>query len=246
MDRFSVDAARVADLPPPPEDSDIAPPPTEATAPTTAHWQAVVAAFGVVLLGWLIAANLLDDGNFGARRAAGPVAGLTIFAVFFVAAQGIERLLEPLTLLLPPAGLDREEKAARADDAVAAATRTYVKVTEHANRDNKEAHRSALRAAEISLRQAAQAQAAARVRKSDLSVLIWAVATVVGVLASASLKLYLLRTVGIAQPPRTLEILATGLILGAGTKPLHDLTKLLEARKETAQDRAAATGDAAA
>ena len=42
-----------------------------------------------------------------------------------------------------------------------------------------------------------------------------------------ALHLYFLRTVGIQQNNRFLEILATGLIIGGGTKPLHDLVTMI-------------------
>jgi hypothetical protein len=65
-------------------------------------------------------------------------------------------------------------------------------------------------------------------------VIFWAVATVIAMLGSASLHLYFLQAVGISSASRWLEVLATGLIVGAGTKPLHDLTTALTARKEQA------------
>ncbi len=59
------------------------------------------------------------------------------------------------------------------------------------------------------------------------------------------LKLYFLTQVGIASPPRTFEILATGLIIGAGTKPLHDLAALIEKKKESVEAATAAGGTTA-
>ena len=54
--------------------------------------------------------------------------------------------------------------------------------------------------------------------------------------ASASLKLYLLTQVGIATPPLELETHATGSIIGAGTKPRHDRVTLIEKKKENGHD----------
>jgi len=69
--------------------------------------------------------------------------------------------------------------------------------------------------------------------KADRAALLLGVATVAGVLASCAFGLYFLAAVGIgvettahgsvSTVPRWIDVLATGLIIGAGTKPLHDL-----------------------
>ena len=70
-------------------------------------------------------------------------------------------------------------------------------------------------------------------KQNDKIVSFWALATSLGVLASAVFHMYFLSTVGIAVPNVFLEILGTGLILGAGTKPLHDLVDLIEAKSNS-------------
>ena len=92
---------------------------------------------------------------------------------------------------------------------------------------------------QTALDDAATLKAVAATSKSNRKIIFWAIASAVGVLASASLKLYLLRTVGIATPNRPLEVLATGLIIGSGTQPLHDLVGLISAKADTS--KAAAT-----
>jgi hypothetical protein len=52
--------------------------------------------------------------------------------------------------------------------------------------------------------------------------------------ASAMLNLYFLTLVGIGPSPRWAEVLATGLIIGSGTKPLHDLVAAISAKKDAA------------
>jgi hypothetical protein len=49
-------------------------------------------------------------------------------------------------------------------------------------------------------------------------------------LVAAAMKLYLLNTVGITAGTPWEEILATGLIIGAGTKPLHDLVQMMSTK----------------
>jgi len=46
------------------------------------------------------------------------------------------------------------------------------------------------------------------------------------------LGLELLKSVGVASAPVWLEILVTGLAVGGGTKPLHDLIKQLQAKNK--------------
>ncbi len=69
--------------------------------------------------------------------------------------------------------------------------------------------------------------------KADRAVLLLGVATLAGVLASCGFGLYFLTAVGIgvetvegtevATIPHTIDAIVTGLTIGAGTKPLHDL-----------------------
>ncbi|HEV7721846.1 MAG TPA: hypothetical protein VGO60_11200 [Iamia sp.] len=177
----------------------------EATVPP--HWghvllrlAATIVAFGIVYFVWRLAIDHIAYDKDALRAAVkDPVEGLTIFAVFFVAAAGIERLLEPLAALVTAFGGSREAKVEAAEDAVKKQVAAFWALV-----------------------------------SSLMKVLFWAFATSIGIVASASLELYLLRQVGIASPPRELDVLATGLIIGAGTKPLHDLTKLIEKKKETA------------
>lgn len=187
---------------------------------------------------WLIKENIAD-GTYDATEApAAPVEGLTIFAVFFVASAGLERLLEPFGALWGKT----KASATDAVQAVATAIATYkeaLAVWQEANDDvaksaAKEATDAAADDVNVKLQEAAQATAAAAAVSGRKAAVVWGLATILGMLASASLKLYLLKQVGIAAPPRELEILATGLIIGAGTKPLHDLVALIEKKKEAA------------
>jgi hypothetical protein len=70
--------------------------------------------------------------------------------------------------------------------------------------------------------------------KADRAAVLLGVATLAGVIASFGFGLYFLTAIGIGVDtlkdgtvvthfPRMVDALATGLIIGAGTKPLHDL-----------------------
>lgn len=220
-----------------------------------------------------------------------PVDGLTIFAVFFVAALGIERLLEPLSnALLPKAdaqrGADEATKEAgqaielnkthadatllpmladksalgELDDAQVKAELTDLVQKGHVSPraaqvvfmdmnqsegDNKtdtadkpnptataleKAATTLHENAETKLKAASAAAEALSVRQLARTTVFWTIATCLGMLAAAAMDLYFLNTVGITKAKAWMEILATGLIIGGGTKPLHDLVTLISAK----------------
>jgi hypothetical protein len=106
---------------------------------------------------------------------------------------------------------------------------------------------------------AAAAQAELDQRRADKAVAYWALATVLGLLVSGTLGLYLLHIVGLRDDGlaadgtwrggvlsatgfrHALDILMTGLAVGGGTKPLHDLISYLQAatvaKKDPSQTR---------
>ncbi len=208
--------------------------PTAATSSdgSTPDWWIVVGAFVIVLVVWAAATLLIKDKNFSPTKMPVPVPGLTILGVFFVAAQAIERLLEPIASYFTPAataampGLASEA----ADQHQKAVVKTLVGAADAAD---------AREQAVTALNKAADNKAAADRWNADRKILFWAIASAIAVLASASLKLYLLKAVGVASAPRALDILATGLIIGGGTGPLHDLVTLISAKADTSKAAAA-------
>jgi hypothetical protein len=88
-----------------------------------------------------------------------------------------------------------------------------------------------IQAARTAVDGAARAGADAPSLRRLRAIAFWATATVLGTAVSAGMKLYFLERVGIANSSRWWEVLATGLI-GAGTKPLHDLIEYISAKKE--------------
>ena len=66
------------------------------------------------------------------------------------------------------------------------------------------------------------------------AVVTWGVATGLGFLLCAVLNITLMQAVranGSGQPPFWADLLVTGLVVGAGTKPLHDLVANIERGK---------------
>lgn len=227
------------------------PPPLSGTAKvsSTPNPLAVLLAFVIVGVAWWVATNMIHDTEYDPKGVVGaPVEGLTIFAVFFVAAFAIERLIEPLTLFY---GQDKKEdleaKAAKAKAAVEAAygaQAAYLSADDAGKAAAKTKFDELKTAAQKALDDAAAAKGGANAITGNRAVVAWAAASAIGILAASMLQLYLLKQVGIASPPRTMELLATGLIIGAGTKPMHDLVKLIEKRKENATNASAGGGTA--
>jgi len=71
------------------------------------------------------------------------------------------------------------------------------------------------------------------------AVVTWGVATGLGFLLCAALNITQLQAVranGSGQPPFWADLLVTGLVVGAGTKPLHDLVCSIERSKQARQN----------
>lgn len=176
-------------------------------------WFVGTAAIAIIVLGAWLFQSIIHDGDYSkSTTSPTPVAGLTIFATFFVVAAAIERLLEPISGLMPSS----TDTNAVAKAAVASAGTTAATATSTA-------------AAKVALNAAALAVAKANTNTYVKSISLWGIATIIAMLASAGMKLYFLHAVGIASGPRWTEILATGLIVGSGTKPLHDLVTYIQA-----------------
>jgi len=101
---------------------------------------------------------------------------------------------------------------------------------------------------------AAATQAELDQRRADKAVAYWALASTLGLLLSATLGMYLLHIVGLrgdgmaangtwaagilsgAGIRHMIDLLVTGLAIGGGTKPLHDLVSNLQAAKVRKKD----------
>jgi hypothetical protein len=182
----------------------------------------------IVFVAWFVARRTSDP-NFS-NPVAAPVAGLTIFAVFYVTAQAIERLLEPVSSILLPKDHVSDDYAKKLDAAEAKVVEWVATVGDSSK---TQVERDAAKAAaEAALQATAAAKAKLDAVHGDRVIAFWAVATAIGMWASATLHLYFLKVVGVSGGSRALEILATGLIVGSGTKPLHDLITRISAKAE--------------
>jgi hypothetical protein len=67
--------------------------------------------------------------------------------------------------------------------------------------------------------------------RANLTVLIFGTSALLAMIISGYMKASLLLTVGESGIPVWVDIAVTGLIVGAGTKPLHDLLSNISASK---------------
>lgn len=156
------------------------------------------------------------------------VDGLGFFAIFYLAAQAIERLVEPLTALnIPDFGSVNKKKE---------------EAKRNQNRQKAEdLLRKATTAAETAEAQKAVDDSAANDAKknqikNNTDVLVWGAATFVAMLASGAMGLYLLKAVGVEVQQVWLDVAVSGLAIGAGTKPLHELITYMKNKNEAADD----------
>jgi hypothetical protein len=154
------------------------------------------------------------------------VPGVPGFAGFYLAAQFVERIIEPFSNraggFLDGFGRGAPNKHPAKADLVK--HRRHMRHRAAAAEPGSRSHTDALEAAD-----------AVALFRANSTVTMWGLASFVGCLLSGWLGLSLLHTVGVQAPP-ALDVVVTGLALGAGTKPLHDVIGNLAASKEKKQD----------
>jgi len=178
----------------------------------------------VALLAGAVLGTLAYD-NWGAGIGFTPPEGVGIFALFYILAQGIERIQEPFTPFVTAkqtGGNERKtQRRARADlescVSSAAAATTLADATARA-------------------KIVANGKRTVDQVRANLTVLLFGSSALLAMLLSGYLKAGLLRTVGVSGVSVWIDVVATGVVVGAGTKPLHDLISNLKESKEKKQD----------
>jgi len=165
--------------------------------------------YTVLALGIAAAAFLAAWGLHGNASSTYRVDGQwSAFTGLFILALAIERALEPFSRRLGPDTTKRKE----AKDRVLASARAD---------DTKEI--------------AVECQLAVEMCRRLTAVVTWGVATGLAFLLCAQLNITLMQAVrasGSGAPPFWADLLVTGLVVGAGTKPLHDLVSSIERGKQ--------------
>ena len=150
--------------------------------------------------------------------------GFASFAVIYVVAQAIERLLQPISEVFGKATQKKKAKEELARARVALASESQ----------DSEAQRMRVVEAKSLLGEI----------EAHRALLFWMLATVASLLVCGYLELGLIQSVAkvtgtdgeIPDHFHQLDVVITGIAVGAGTKPLHDTISFIQAAKQKAED----------
>jgi hypothetical protein len=184
-----------------------------ATVSAELRYQIVAAVLIVVglLLGW----GLYE---FVSTKPSQLAVGVSVFAVLYVLAQAIERFIEPFSPLLGGVLSGGVSKG------------TLVK-----KRDTKLA--DAKNGVGVAPKKAcADAQAELDLFRANASTLAFGIAAFLALIGSGYFGFLILNLIGLSGVAAWVDLLVTGLAVGGGTKPLHDLITNLKESKNNKQD----------
>ena len=231
-------------------------------------WPWILAAFGILAVGTIVSYVVwrsVKPTDFM------PSSNYAVYAGLFVMALALERLLEPFSgLFIPSVKTKKAQSTAMAAHAkraqvVAATSELHAAVADPAAAAQRA--EGTLQAAAAAQKDAAVAQKEHHHSQANRAVLMWATAAVLAMLACASLGIFLLRSIETPSavkgstasasvrsssaapsapspaknPNRLLDLLVTGLVVGAGTKPLHDLISQIQTTSGKSKASASAT-----
>ena len=172
--------------------------------------------YGAVLAGIGVGIGLLEWRNPTAFM---PNAGISVFAPLYILAQGIERLLEPLSAFIKAPSATTDPNGAR----------TNVKKTEAVDGVNQAIVKG-------DGQSAANWQRVVDTVRRNGTVIVWGAASCIGIILCGLLGLFMLRMVGFTSVPKEIDVVISGLAVGSGTKPLHDLISNLQQSSTQKQD----------
>lgn len=210
----------------------------------------------VVLLAGFGIASAVDDGT--TTWSPGP--GISVFAMIFVLTAAIERLLEIFAPFIGTTKIDGGPKSeddqaagddqaadndARATALAAAAPPTWLgsRATRSQLMRARDASRAGLMNAASDGARTQHLETAAWVDELLIQVrqnasTVWAIGAAIGMALSAGLGVLLLHSLGVTAASRPVDFVITGLVIGGGTKALHELVGNMQASKEAAKDAA--------
>jgi len=196
----------------------------------------VAGAAAAIVVGGIAGTILFD--HVGKSVIFTPPQGLGPFAVFYVIAQVIERLQEPLTPWLgtaPVISIDGGGAAVPRDTGGGAGGST-----EGPRRENQLRARAALEIAVANAHNnpgddpedvANKKRTLDQIRE-NLKVLLFGTSAMLGMAMAGYLKAGFLSAVGVANTATWFNIVVTGFVVGGGTKGLHDLISNIEQSKD--------------
>jgi hypothetical protein len=228
-------------------------------------WPWILVAFGILAVGTFVSYVVwrsVKPTDFM------PSSNYAVYAGLFVMALALERVLEPFSgLFIPSVKAKKAQSAAMAAHAMRAQVVAATSQLHGAVADPVAAAQWAEEAAAAAQKDAAVARKEHHHSQANRAVLMWATAAVLAMLACASLGIFLLRSIETPSavrgatasasvrsssaapsgpspaknPNRPLDLLVTGLVVGAGTKPLHDLISQIQTTSGKSKSSASAT-----
>lgn len=142
------------------------------------------------------------------------------YAAVVAAAAALERFLEPLSNYL----MNTKSAAAKAN-----ATTTKAAAQSMGADPAKDADE-----VQTATQSAADAQAEVDTERANRAVFFWAIASICGIVMAGGFGFFLLQSIATSGVNPYLDIAVTGLAIGAGTKPTHDLITSLQAKSSGA------------
>ena len=232
-----------------------------------ASWRWILAAFGILAVGTTVSYvvwRLVKPTDFM------PSSNYAVYAGLFVMALALERVLEPFSGLFIPSVKEKKDQStamaahAKRAEIAAATSQLHAAVADPAAVAQRAQESLQAEAAQEA---AAAAQKEHHQSQANRAVLMWATAAALAMLACASLGIFLLRSIETPSavqgstasasvrssstvpsapspaknPNRLLDLLVTGLVVGAGTKPLHDLISQIQTTSGKSKASASAT-----
>jgi hypothetical protein len=183
---------------------------TGSSVPTVAAAMLAVAAAAVIM--WLAYRFWIKPVPIHFTTGYVPYAGV----VFMTA--GLERFLEPLSQVLLPSDPAKQAAASSKSQAQTMGA-------------NPAANAAAV---EAKASEAANKQAEADRLRERRTIIFWAIASICGLGISGGFGFFLLQSVSITPVNSFLDLAITGLTIGAGTKPLHDLITSMQTKASSA------------
>lgn len=145
-----------------------------------------------------------------------------MFALLYIFAQSIERLIEPVSKFVSGTGTTNGSERTTKEEAKEKRATAINEALEATNAGAKK----------VAVDQAAAAQKAIDQARANAVYWMWDIATLLGLLAATFFGVRMLAAVGVAAPHPIFDVWVTGLIIGSGTKPLHDLVERIRLPKE--------------
>jgi hypothetical protein len=189
----------------------------------TADVEAVLIGYAIVVIGALVAIWLWswrDPKDFT------PGEGISVFAPLYILAQAIERLIEPFATYLGKASPEETPPGTPT---------TGGGVTGRKSKPDAQWLLNQAVAAGNAPAAAIWSRVVDKIRRNT-AVITWTLASALAMVFCGLFGLYLLRLVGFTDVPRQVDIIISGLAVGSGTKPLHDLISNVQKAKEQKED----------